>query len=56
MTITAILKLRYKTEKDAIQSAERFQKCPKIHFWGNNGKEAYMVLKVPDDNKICARA
>jgi len=50
--MTTILQMRYKTETDAKQSAERFQKCPKIHFWGNNGKAAFVVLKVPDDNRI----
>ena len=31
----------------ATSSARRFKDCPKVHFWANNGKDAYIILKVP---------
>lgn len=52
MTYTAVLWIRFKSKEDAKKSAERYQECPKIHFWGNKDEEAYIILKVPDDNKF----
>jgi len=42
--------MRFKTENDAIEAAERYKRCPKVHFWGNKGPEAYIILKIPEGN------
>jgi hypothetical protein len=52
VTSIAALHMRFKTENDAINAAERYRRCPKVHFWGNKGQEAYIILKVPDGNRF----
>jgi hypothetical protein len=43
--------MRYQSEKEAIYAAERYRRCPKVYFWGNKKKEAYIILRIPEENK-----
>ena len=52
MTLIAVLFMQYETPEKATASAHRFRGCPKVHFWGNNGKDAYVILKVPDGQRF----
>jgi len=44
--------MRFNSKEKARASAERFKDCPKVHFWANNDDSAYIILKVPDDQKF----
>ena len=42
----------FESSEKAKVSAERFKLCPKIHFWANCEESAYIILKVPDEQKF----
>ncbi|MFP3951754.1 MAG: hypothetical protein ACLFVP_06425 [Candidatus Bathyarchaeia archaeon] len=44
--------MRFETEEDAREAATRYQLCPKIHFWGKKHEVAYIILKVPEEDKL----
>jgi len=44
--------MRFNSAEEANKAGKKYRMCPKIHFWGNAGNEAYLILKVPDDNKF----
>ncbi|MBD3206567.1 hypothetical protein GF319_09540 [Candidatus Bathyarchaeota archaeon] len=48
----AFLWMRFKNEEEVKKAALKYKECPKIHFWGNKRDEAYIILKVPEDNKF----
>lgn len=52
MAHIAFLWMRFKDEPDVKKAAFKYKECPKIHFWGNRREEAYIILKVPEDNKF----
>ena len=52
MTNVAVLWMRFGSREKARAAALRFKECPKVHFWGNIGTEAYIVLAVDDDSRF----
>ena len=52
MTRKAALYMLFESSEKAKVSAERFKLCPKIHFWANCEESAYIILKVPDEQKF----
>ncbi len=40
--------MRFKSPGGAEAAGERFSGCPRVHFWGLSGAEAFIVLKVPE--------
>jgi len=40
--------MRFRSSGEAAAAGRRFANCPKVHFWGNRGAEAYIILKVPE--------
>jgi hypothetical protein len=52
MTLIALLHMTFESSEKSKSSAERFKSCPKIHFWGNCEEKAYIILKVPEDQKF----
>lgn len=52
MTHVAALWMRFGSPEEAEAAALRFKECPKVHFWGNIGAEAYIVLAVDDDGRF----
>ena len=40
--------MRFESPERAEAAGARFSGCPKVHFWGRNGAEAFIVLKVPE--------
>ena len=52
MTLLAALFMHFESKMKARVSAERFKDCPKVHFWANKEEDAYIILKVPEDQKF----
>lgn len=52
MVHVATLWMRFASEEEADETGKKYCCCPKVHFWANKGDEAYIILKVPDDNKF----
>jgi len=52
MTHVAALWMRFDSPEEAEVAALRFKECSKVHFWGNIGAEAYIVLAVDDDSRF----
>ena len=52
MTLLAALFMQFESKEKAQISAHRFKNCPKVHFWASNDESAYIILKVPDDQKF----
>lgn len=52
MTHVAALWMRFGSPEEAEAAALRFKECPKVHFWGNDGAEAYIVLAVDEDDRF----
>lgn len=52
MTHVAALWMRFSSRDKAEAAARRFRECPKVHFWGTDGAEAYIVLAVDEDNRF----
>jgi hypothetical protein len=52
MTHIAALFMKFESHKKAKISADRFKLCPKVHFWANSGEAAYIILKVPNNQKF----
>jgi len=40
--------MRFASPEEAEKAATRYSGCPKVHFWGNRGEEAAIILKVPE--------
>jgi len=52
MTLIAALWMRFNSAEEAESVGKKYAVCPKVHFWGNSGDEAYIVLKVPKENRF----
>jgi hypothetical protein len=52
MTHIAMLWIRFSSRDKAEAAAIRFKECPKVHFWGNHGSEAYIIIAVDEGEKF----
>ena len=44
--------MQFESKEKAELSAHRFKNCPKVHIWANNESAAYIILKVPNDQRF----
>ncbi|MFH2109982.1 MAG: hypothetical protein ABIJ47_01855 [Candidatus Bathyarchaeota archaeon] len=44
--------MRFESPERAEAAGARFSGCPKVHFWGRSGAEAFIVLKVPEGGRF----
>lgn len=44
--------MRFASEEEAEKTGKQYGCCPKVSFWATKGNEAYVTLKVPEDNKF----
>ncbi len=49
-----ILHMEYDSPESAERSARRYGGCPRVAFWATRGSDAYIILRVGDDERFWA--
>jgi len=52
MVHVGVMRMRFGSQGEAEEAADRYRGCPKVHFWGGKRAEAYIVLKVPEGGQF----